>query len=293
MSVDEVLIIGAGPAGVATAMQLKRYGIEPHLIERSSIGGLLRNANLVENYPGFPGGIPGPALVRLLEQHVRDYSLRITHGEVTRLDFSGGVFHAETSAGEISAHIVVIASGTKPKPFVFPDLPAAAGSLIFFEVYPLSNLAGNRIVILGAGDAAFDYALNLGRKNQVLILNRGTELKCLPLLWERAREEPAIEYFEGVSIDRIEVEPLSRLKLEYSQAGFNRSICCEALVVAYGREPHLDFIASRLQAMAGKLEEKGLLHFIGDVKNGIFRQTSIAIGDGILAAMKIYQKEKR
>ena len=94
---DEVLIIGAGPAGIAAAMQLKRYGLDPHIVECSAIGGLLHNANLVENYPGFPGGIPGPKLVSLLKQHVRDLHLRLTYGEVTRLDIVDGVFRAKTS----------------------------------------------------------------------------------------------------------------------------------------------------------------------------------------------------
>jgi thioredoxin reductase (NADPH) len=287
---DDVLIIGAGPAGIAAAIQLKRYGLEPHLVERSSIGGLLRNANLVENYPGFPGGIPGPQFVRLLDQHVSDLRLRLTYGEVTSLDIAEGVFRAETSAGEICAQVVVIASGTQPRPLVFSNLPAAVSERIFYEVHPLASLAGKIFVILGAGDAAFDYALNLAKNNRVLLLNRGSETKCLPLLWERARINPSIEYYAGVSLDRIEAGNSAGLIIEYSCAGATRVSECEALLVAYGRDPQLDFLSSRLQDLAGTLEAQGKLYFVGDVKNGIYRQTSIAVGDGILAAMKIYQQ---
>ena len=60
MNKEEVIIVGAGPAGLATALQLERYGIKPLVVEKEHLGGLLHNANLVENYPGFPGGIPGP-----------------------------------------------------------------------------------------------------------------------------------------------------------------------------------------------------------------------------------------
>ncbi|MBM3324354.1 MAG: hypothetical protein FJY66_01665, partial [Calditrichaeota bacterium] len=63
MRPKDVVIIGAGPAGIATSIQLKRYHIEPELLEQEEVGGLLRNANWVENYPGFPEGISGAALV--------------------------------------------------------------------------------------------------------------------------------------------------------------------------------------------------------------------------------------
>ena len=86
------IIIGAGPAGLGTAIQLKRYGISPLVLERESIGGLLRNANLVENYPGFPAGIPGVELVQLLKKHARASGVEVILAEVkrshSRMDFS-------------------------------------------------------------------------------------------------------------------------------------------------------------------------------------------------------------
>ena len=72
MCFQEVAIIGAGPSGIATAIQLKRYGIEPVILEKEEIGGVLKNANLVENYPGFPDGISGPELVKLFKKQVEN-----------------------------------------------------------------------------------------------------------------------------------------------------------------------------------------------------------------------------
>ena len=82
MQTENIVIIGAGPAGLAAGLQLKRYGEEFILIERDNIGGLLRNANLVENYPGFPGGISGRELVRRFKKQVSEISVKVTFTEV-------------------------------------------------------------------------------------------------------------------------------------------------------------------------------------------------------------------
>jgi thioredoxin reductase len=161
---------------------------------------------------------------------------------------------------------------------------------IFYEVHPLVNSAGKTFVILGAGDAAFDYALNLAKKNRVIILNKGFDKKCLPLLWERAQGNPAIEYCACISLERIEAGKSAGLVVVYSCAGESRVCECEALLVAFGREPQLRLLINRLREISRALEAQGKLYLIGDVKNGIYRQTSIAVGDGILAAMKIYQR---
>jgi thioredoxin reductase len=290
MKAESVIVIGAGPAGLAASIQLKRYGITPRVFERDAIGGLLRNANLVENYPGFPGGIPGIELVRLFETQFKELSLEAANEEVLELDYEGDLFPVRTDRGEYAAQIVVIASGTKPRTLTSPTTPEGLRDKIYYEVYPLSGRRGEEFAILGAGDAAFDYALNLARANRVSILNRGETRQCLPLLWERASQEPAIRYYTNTTILKIEAEGQDRLRLECRRPEGMMTLHANALIAAFGRDPQLDFLTDRLRSMAPNLEEKGLLYLLGDVVNGIYRQTSIAVGNGVLAAMKIYQK---
>lgn len=293
MVIKDVLIIGAGPAGIAAGIQLKRYGLEPVLLERAEIGGLLRNANLVENYPGFPGGIPGPALVQLIKQQASDIALPIRGAEVTKLDIKEGyLFLAETTNNVYYSRIAVVATGTVPRRFRDFTIPPELEAYVFYEVYPLLGVSGKTITIVGAGDAAFDYALNLARNNQVTILNRGQGSKCLPLLWQRAAAEPQIKYRERTAITSLQPHPTSGLLLECATPDGTVTLPTDYLIGAIGRDPALEFLSSRVAELAPDLEASGLLYFIGDVKNGLYRQTSISVGDGVRAAMQIYRKLK-
>ncbi|UCF28026.1 MAG: NAD(P)/FAD-dependent oxidoreductase, partial [Chloroflexota bacterium] len=169
MEIEDVIIIGAGPGGMATALQMKRYGIDPLVFEHNQIGGLLNNANLVENYPGFPGGIPGPKLVKLFEEQIQFYSIRITADSIGQTDHQDNFFIVSSQDQVYRSRFLVIASGTKPRQFSDINIPMDLQDRVFYEVYPLLDQKEQLIAIVGAGDAAFDYALNLGTENDILV----------------------------------------------------------------------------------------------------------------------------
>src|SRR3990172_13260177 len=120
MKPDEVLIIGAGAAGIAAAIQLKRYGIPFVLLEKERVGSLLWNANLVENYPGFPAGVTGPKLVRLIEKQMARLEVDVTVDSVTKLRYKKTGIHVKTIQTEYHPRFVIVASGTKPNPLPIP-----------------------------------------------------------------------------------------------------------------------------------------------------------------------------
>jgi thioredoxin reductase (NADPH) len=281
MKPDEVLIIGAGPAGMTAAIQLKRYGIPFVLLEKERVGGLLWNANLVENYPGFPAGVSGPKLVRLIERQMKRLGVEVTNDVVEALRLNKTSFHVKTQAAEYHPRFVVVASGTRPNPFPLP-VNGAAGKKVFCDVYPLLGERHKNITIVGGGDAAFDYALNLTKnRNSVTILNRSRAVKCLGLLWDRARNEPGIDYRPDTAVRKVELDETGDRLIVQTDAG--QSFVADYLLFATGRVPQTGFLPD--EVLTNNLEG---IYFAGDVKNGRFRQAAIAAGDGLRAAMEIY-----
>jgi thioredoxin reductase (NADPH) len=289
MPVEDVIIVGAGPAGLATAIQLKRYGINPLLFEREAVGGLLRNANLVENYPGFPRGISGAKLVKLFARQATNFNIEVTRQEVIALDYAPGLFVAKSKYNSHVSRIAVIATGTKPLLFTDLLIPESLTERVFYEVHGLLNVEEKCVAIIGSGDAAFDYALNLATKNQVIILNRGERPKCLPLLWERAQEVSNISYRNNTRVTKLSKDPVAGMLVDCMYSAGELQFHADYLLCAIGREARLDCLSETVRRQASDLEGRGVLYMVGDVRNGIFRQTSIAVGEGVLAAMKIYR----
>jgi thioredoxin reductase len=285
MRPEDVVIIGAGPAGATAAIQFKRYGVPFVLLEKDRVGGLLWNANLVENYPGFPAGVSGPKLVHLIERQLERLGVEVTADFVLELSHAKPGIRLRTGQTEYRPRFVIVASGTVPLPSPIP-VPGAVQSKVFHDICVLQGVSNKKIVIVGAGDAAFDYALNLTKnRNSVTILNRGREVKCLGLLWKRALAEPRIEYLPETSVRKVELDETDgRLRVRTEANG---SIPADFLLFATGRVPQVGFLPD--EVLNNNLEG---IYFAGDVKNGLYRQAAIAAGDGLRAAMEIYHKLK-
>ena len=286
MNQDKVAIIGAGPAGIACATQLKRYGIDFLLFEKKQVGGLLRNANLVENYLGFESGVSGKELVRKFRRNLEILGIEPIHEEVMNVRLSDGIFNIETNNSAYNADILVIASGTKPR-----QIPAHIKNFeekeIIYEIADMENTSfiNKSISIIGAGDAAFDYAINLVNNynvKEVFILNRSNTVKCIPILEKRVLDTEKVKHIKNIRVKSIE-KIQEQFVLSCENGNESQLLSADYLICAIGREKHVDFLGSSIL----KTNNQSKLYFIGDVSNGSCRQTLIAAGEGIKAAMEI------
>ncbi len=287
---NDIAVIGAGPAGIAASIYLKRAGFEPLVLEKGEIGGLLLNANLVENYPGFPEGISGKALVQLFKEQLSRLGVEVRKTEVKILSHEDGLFRLNTDKGEHASRAVIVATGTVPKSIGIQGESKLVGRKLFYEIKDIPQPAKeDTFVIIGGGDAAFDYALNLSRDAAgVDMIFRSERAKCLPLLGERAKKSRNIHIHPKTKPLALE-EDGGRIKIKAVAEGKELMLTCNYMLITAGREPNLSIIPKKMREKL-KIKEDGRsniegLFIAGDVRRGRFRQAGIAVGDGILCAM--------
>ena len=262
-------IIGAGIGGIATAVQLARYGIESVIFEKERIGGLIRNAYSVENTMFFPNGIKGERVVEILEDYVEKYDLKILYEEAKAVRKAGEHFEVETDNGTYRFKYLVVATGTRPRRLPFKG--------IIYHVAEVPRRHYGRVLIIGGGDVAFDYALTMSeRADEVLILMR-SEPKALPYLRGLVGARENIKALRGT------VSSLRRRGEKFLVETSVGTLEVDLVLGAIGRVPNIELV----QGIEGDN-----LFLVGDVKNGIYRQTALAIADGIRTAMTIWGRER-
>lgn len=279
---DKVGIIGGGPAGIAAAIQLKRFDVPTLLFDAKLPGSLLKNAHWVENYLGFYPGLSGNELLEKFHANLSEYQIEPIYTKVKNLDYKDEIFILE--AGDKTYHFdyVIVASGTKPKIGEHEALT---------EVFPLLAGRNKTILIIGGGDAAFDNALNLAEHNQVIICNRSNKFTALPVLLAKALKHKNIQAYQSCKLQTISSN-IDNKQFNVSLVRKNETINCvvDHVLQAIGRVPQKDFYSEDLKKYEKLLIRRGQLFLAGDVKNARYRQVAIAVGDGIMAAMKISHK---
>ena len=286
---NQVAVIGAGPAGCAAAIQLKRYGLDVILIDKEKIGGLVRNANFIENYLGFPKGISGVEFCYTLEEHLKHLEVETVKDEIISLawDKSQDEFVAKSEKNQYNCKYLVIATGTKPRRLNLKgEEELWKNGLLFYEpAKMLEKLFFNKkIAIIGSGDAAFDYAINLAnRENHVTIITRTKEYNALPLLIQRATENKFITIESNQVIKEFSAKKEKEDILPTLKTKSKEEIVADFILIAVGRDPN--HIPSEVKF--DKFVKENRVCFIGDLVNKIERQISISSGQGIRCAMRI------
>jgi len=281
------VIIGGGPAGISAAIQLNRYRIPVVLFEKNALGGLLKNAHRVDNYPGFPQGISGKELSGLMKSHFEKTNIPVVYENLIELDYQHREFCAKSSSYQVQCPIAVIASGTQPERLNHDSWPQEIKNKIHYEIFSMTQLKNKDICIIGAGDAAFDYALSLSARNRITIFNRTKKIRCLPVLQEEVGKNKKIKYMPKRMLKSINMTG-NRVLMTFFHGNKEELHEFDEVLAAVGRGPVLDFLSQRLQKNMDNLIECGRLYLAGDVKKVRYRQVAIACGDGLETAMKIH-----
>jgi len=282
----DVVIIGGGPAGIACAIQLQRMGAAPLLIEKSRLGGLLRYANFVENYPGFPAGISGVKLAERMDAQLRASGVTHIKADVGQVWKNGENFLLRADESEILCKKLIVASGSRPTRVEFEVL---GNPLITYDLFDLLDGDATEIAIIGGGDVAFDHAVRLAEcGKKVTILSRGEPRANCPLL--NATRKLGIRVITGAGIKSISGN--GRGAVVVHERGKTDA---DAVLVACGREPRLLKFQDGLIATDDNGRSAAAvsgLYIIGDAR-GAWRHAGIAVGDGLSCAMDIFKELRR
>ncbi|HYZ29671.1 MAG TPA: FAD-dependent oxidoreductase, partial [Thermoleophilaceae bacterium] len=220
--VENVIIIGSGPAGYTAALYTARADLQPLAIEGFAWGGLLQQTTDVENYPGFPDGIMGPEMM----QKFRDQAVRFggedrfITDEVTKIELSrdGGVHRVWVGDEEYRARAVVLAMGAEPKKLGVPgEEELAARGVSYCATCDAAFYREKTTIVVGGGDTAMEEAIFLSKfSSKVTVVHRRDEFRASAIMVDRAR---AIENLEFKT-------PYEVVRFEASEAG---SVCAAVL----------------------------------------------------------------
>lgn len=274
----DLVVVGAGPAGIACAVQARREGWRVLVIGDEPPGGLLPAARRIDNLPGAGRGISGVSLAERLRRHLLAASAEWRGGTVTSLQ-PGTRFALETSGGPLEARRVCLATGTRPCPLppLLADLPGIARDVRGLP----EDLSGQRAVVVGGGDAAFDSALTLAdRGARVALAIRGARPRAARHLLDEASERIELELDR-----RLEAVATNGEGYELSWEGDHATGHADLLLAAIGRVAR-DDLAPRLERPTCDIGT-GIngLAMAGDLIRGQERYIATALGDGQRAAL--------
>jgi len=291
-----VVVIGGGPAGLAAGLYCARSRLNTLLIEKGIMGGQITNAEQVENYPGFPKGISGIDLGRLIYEQATSYGLKTLPAEVTKV--LPGQRHnlVSTSEGDFVSESVIIASGSQYRKLGVPGEDELLGKGVSYCATcdgPLFK--GKALAVIGGGDAAITEALYLSKlASSVKVIHRRNQLRASKIFQERAMADPKIEFIWDTVVTQIEGDGLvKQLVLKNTRNDKISTLELAGVFVAIGSEPNsaqwrgllpLDKMGYVITNELMETKIPGIFA-AGDVRHNSARQAITAAGDGATAAI--------
>jgi len=292
----DVVIIGAGPAGLTAGLYASRARLNSLLIERGLVGGQIANAERVENYPGFPEGISGPELGQLMHQQAAQYGLKTVIAEATGIELQKGQKLVKTTEGDFIARAVIIAGGSKRQILDVPGEEEFTGKGVSYcATCDAAFFREQPVAVVGGSDAALTEALHLAKfASKIIVIHRRRQLRATRILQERAFAEPKIEFQWDSTVEKIEGEnSVKRIGLNQVKTGEKSALDVAGVFISIGFKPDTDYLKGILPLDAvghiitnEKMETEipGILA-AGDIRQDSARQAITAAGDGATAAI--------
>jgi thioredoxin reductase (NADPH) len=291
----DVVIIGGGPAGLTAGIYTARDRLNSLLIEKGVIGGNINETERVDNYPGFPDGISGSELIRLMYEQATKYGLETVYNEVIALEIKKEHKLVKTAQDSFTARAVIIAGGSERGKLGVPGEKEFTGKGVSYcATCDAPFFAGKTVAVVGGGNAAIYEALHLAKfAARVIIIHRREKLRATTIAQEKAFAEPRIEFLWNTIVQAIEGDNIvKRLKLRQAGTGKQSTLNVDGVFPAIGLKPNTDYLRGVLpldnlgHIITNERMETGIpgIFAAGDIRHNSIRQAISAAGDGATAA---------
>jgi thioredoxin reductase (NADPH) len=294
-----VVVIGSGCAGNTAALYTARANLHPLVVGGHAPGGQLSLTTLVENFPGFPEGIEGPALVENIKAQATKFGAEYLHGSVIEAGLSGRPFRLNIDGDWVEARTVIIASGATARWIGLPSERRLIG-------HGVSSCAtcdgffyrGRKIMVIGGGDSAMEEAIFLTRfGSEVSVVHRRDEFRASKIMLERARANPKIKWITSAVVEEVldagkGVVTGARLRSLKDGRAWEQEV--DGFFVAIGHIPNTAVFKGQIELDpdgyivskgGARTSIEGIFH-AGDVQDRVYRQAITAAGAGCMAAIE-------
>jgi thioredoxin reductase (NADPH) len=294
---ENLIIIGSGPAGFTAGIYAGRAQLSPLLITGSAPGGQMALTSEIENYPGFPQGISGQELNQLMQQQAERFGTRVQMDEVTAVELSTHPFKVTAYGDEYEAKALVIATGTSPRKLGVPGEAEFTGrGVSYCATCDGFFFQDRRVVVVGGGDSALEEAIFLTKyATQVNVVHRRNRLRAEKVFQERAFRNEKIGFVWDSVVTEITGDgKVTGVRLKNVKTEEESTLQADGVFIYVGTIPNTGFLGGQLD-----LDDRGYIvtdrqchtsvpgvFAAGDVQERVLKQVSTAVGSGAMAAME-------
>jgi thioredoxin reductase (NADPH) len=294
---DNVIILGSGPAGLTAALYAARANLNPLVITGPDLGGQIATTTDVENFPGFPEGLTGPELTEFMQKQAERFGARLEFDSITSVDLTKPPFRLTGNNAEYEAKALIIATGASPRKMGVPGEKELVGRGVSYCATCDGFFFKNKeLIVVGGGDSALQEGLFLTKfASKVQIVHRRNSLRAGHVLQERARKNEKMAFIWNTVITEVQGDgAVKAVRMKNVQTGEEIVKPVDGVFVYIGHIPSTDIFKGKLPMdEEGYLIVDGKLHTsvpgvfaAGEVHDKWFRQAIVSAGYGCMAAME-------
>jgi thioredoxin reductase (NADPH) len=292
---EDLIIIGAGPAGLTAGLYASRARLKTVLLERLVPGGQVMTTDWVENYPGFPDGISGFELIDRMKRQAEKFDLKIESGDVVRLEVSPEKKVVVTDRETLQCRALILACGASPHKLGIEGEETLTGKGVSYCATCDGPFYRDQdVAVIGGGDTAVEEAIFLTRfARKIFLVHRRDKLRAIRLLQDRAMAEEKIDFFwDNIPTRIVGEKAVEGVDLKNVKTGEETRLPVQGVFVFTGYIPNNGPVKDLLE-----LDEHGFvitddrmqtsvpgIFAAGDIRSKLLRQISTAVGEGATAA---------